>query len=185
MTNIFSNSRTVPNSLQQETGEDFELESMEQEAYLAILRTASLLEAEGNRVFKTYGLTGASYNILRVLERAGKSGRNCGDIGRRLITDVPDITRLIDRLEKLNLVTRERAVNDRRVVHVTITPSGRKAVNELKPQLLELQEALIGHLGQSKLRTLILGLATIRRCPGLAARDAEKPLAVCKKERSA
>jgi DNA-binding MarR family transcriptional regulator len=96
----------------------------EQEAYLNLLRTVSVLSADAERLLKESGLSEATYNILRILRGSGEAGRACGEIGRDMITRVPDVTRLVDRLEEQGLVTRARIAEDRRVVKVQITRAG-------------------------------------------------------------
>lgn len=149
-------------TLQEETGENFTFDSPTQEAVLSLFRTSSLIEAALNRVFRPFGLSGATYNILRVVERSGKTGRCCGDIGRGLITAVPDVTRLVDRLEKLQYVIRERSPEDRRMVHVVITDSGKKVIRELRPQLAAAQDELLGDVSASDLKQLTKLLGRVR-----------------------
>ena len=149
-------------SLQQEVGEDFPLDSVEQEAHLSIIRTANALENRINRLFRPYDLTGVAYNILRVLERAGKDGLPCSDIGRRLITEVPDMTRLLDRLEQLGYVARLRCTKDRRVVRARIVPKGRKAIRDLRKTIETFHQEQLGHMSPQKLRLLVTLLAEAR-----------------------
>ncbi len=129
-------------------------DSAEQETYRLLIRTASRLEAELNRVFRPYDLTGATYNILRVLERAGGEGRSCGDIAQQLIAEVPDMTRLLDRLERLGYVVRERSRVDRRMVKVSVTERGLDAVRALEEPVRECHRKQLGHMKSEKLQQL-------------------------------
>jgi len=147
----------VTQTKETKTGE-VPVDSPEQAAFTLLVKTAARLEAELNRVFRPLDLTGATYNILRILDVAGTNGRSCGDISEQLIAEVPDMTRLLDRLERLGYVLRERSNIDRRMVKVTITDKGRAVLDSLKepvaschkrqfselsePQLLELQNLL-------------------------------------------
>lgn len=96
----------------------------EQEAWLNLLRTLSVLTEPVERLFKEHGLSEATYNALRILRGSGQAGRACSEIGRDMVTRVPDVTRIIDRLEKAGLATRCRVVEDRRVVLIKITDKG-------------------------------------------------------------
>src|SRR5882672_6173362 len=95
-------------------------ESLEQEAMLNVVRTADVLSAEMNDLFKDAGLSAAQYNVLRILRGAGEP-LACGEIGGRMITRDPDVTRLLDRLTKRKLVSRCRQQSDRRIVSMKIT----------------------------------------------------------------
>jgi DNA-binding MarR family transcriptional regulator len=134
----------------------------EQESYRVLIRTASRLEAELNRVFRPYELTSATYNILRVLERAGGEGRSCGDIAEQLIAEVPDMTRLLDRLERLGYVVRERSRVDRRMVKVSVTEKGLDAVRSLEQPVRDCHHKQLGHMGADKLKELSRLLEEIR-----------------------
>jgi DNA-binding MarR family transcriptional regulator len=137
-------------------------ESPEQDTYRLLIRTASRLEAELNRVFRPYDLTGATYNILRVLERAGGEGRSCGDIAQQLIAEVPDMTRLLDRLERLGYVVRERSRVDRRMVKVSVTEKGLEAVRALEEPVRDCHRRQLGHIKPERLEQLRQSLSEIR-----------------------
>jgi DNA-binding MarR family transcriptional regulator len=131
-----------------------EQEPLEQTVYSLLIRTAARLEAELNRVFRPLDLTGATYSILKVLESAGVSGRSCGDISEQLIAEVPDMTRLLDRLERLGYVMRERSNIDRRMVKVTITDKGRAVLDGLREPVQACHKRQLGTVGEAKLREL-------------------------------
>ncbi|MFN4895529.1 MAG: MarR family winged helix-turn-helix transcriptional regulator [Pseudomonadota bacterium] len=144
-----------PNKSADEKGVvQFELEPIEQSTYALLVRAAARLEAELNRVFRPVDLTAATYNILLVLQDAGYSGRSCGDISEQLVAEVPDMTRLLDRLERLGYVARERSSIDRRMVKVTITAKGLSILEGLKESVRDCHIRQLGHLGQDKLTEL-------------------------------
>src|SRR3954470_1607632 len=109
--------------LQQEIRKREPFASVEQEAVLNLFRTSDRMQHRFAKLFREYGLTPSQYNILRILRGEGKA-MPCLEIAQRTITVVPGITGLIDRLEQAGLVSRQRSVEDRRVVNVTITPAG-------------------------------------------------------------
>ncbi|HTE17140.1 MAG TPA: MarR family transcriptional regulator, partial [Armatimonadota bacterium] len=94
-------------------------------------------------------------NVLRILRGAGERGLTASDIGDRMITRDPDVTRLVDRLEKRGLVDRWRCGEDRRVVWTRISPAGRELIDPLDVPVHELHVAQLRHLGADKLRTLV------------------------------
>src|SRR2546425_1236583 len=108
-------------------------ESAEQEAMLNLLRTADVLAGEMADVIKPAGLSPTQYNVLRILRGAGGEGLPCGEIASRMITRDPDVTRLLDRMEKRGLVRRWRGEKDRRVVCAGITAAGAKLQKDLDP----------------------------------------------------
>src|ERR1700685_3235300 len=106
--------------LQRELKKKRPFESPEQEALLNLVRTNDRFQFRFARLFREYGLTPSQYNVLRILRGEGKP-LPCLEIADRLIAAVPAITGLIDRLERMELITRLRSTEDRRVVYVTIT----------------------------------------------------------------
>jgi len=106
--------------------------SLEQEVYLSILRTASELSYAVDRFFRSYNITPSQYNVLRILRGAGEDGLCRNEISERMVTATPDMTRLLDRMEKAGWVTRERAEEDRRQVSTHITKSGMELLARLE-----------------------------------------------------
>ena len=135
---------------------------LEQEVFISILRTAELLDSEFSRLLKPKKLTNAAYNVLRILRGAGPEGLACGDIADRMINRDPDITRLVDRLEKRGLVARERQTDDRRVVKVVITRAGLSLLSELDEPVLETHKQQLKHVGKKRLAELMQLLAVVR-----------------------
>ena len=129
--------------------------STEEEAFLAVQRTASELNQGIAELLKPLGLTAPQYNVLRILRGAGNAGLACREIGARLVARDPDVTRLLDRMEKQGLIARARESADRRVVITRITPKGRELVTKLDKPVSELHLRQLGHLGQAKLQTLL------------------------------
>src|ERR1700730_5946492 len=97
----------------------------EEAAFLDLLRATDMLSRGLIAVLKTEDLSSTQYNVLRIL-RGAPEGLPCGEIANRMITKDPDITRLLDRLEKRGLISRTRAIKDRRMVLTRITPEGLK-----------------------------------------------------------
>ena len=136
--------------------------SREQEAYLSLLRTADALAATVEAKLKQFGLTGTQYNALRNLRGAGAEGLPCSEIDERMITRDPDITRLLNRLQKRGLVTRTRAKADRRVIHGKITAAGLKLLREMDEPVERHNREMLKRVGQEKLGQLIDLLELVR-----------------------
>ncbi len=125
----------------------------EEVAYLDLLRTTDLLSRRLTQVLKTEDLSSNQYNVLRIL-RGAADGLPCGEIGTRMITRDPDITRLLDRLEKRTLISRNRKIKDRRMVMAHITSEGTELLARLDEPVREAHRRQLGHLGKERLRTL-------------------------------
>ena len=125
----------------------------EEAAFLDLLRTCDLLSRGPAQVLKTEDLSATQYNVLRIL-RGSPEGLPCGEIGSRMITRDPDITRLLDRLEKRELISRCRETKDRRMVMARITQEGLKLLARLDAPVQESHRKQLGHLGRERLRAL-------------------------------
>jgi MarR family transcriptional regulator, organic hydroperoxide resistance regulator len=145
-----------------EIGKSGPFESPEQEVLLNCLRTADWLTRAVVDVLKPSGLSTTQYNVLRILRGVSGQGINCQEIGQRMITRDPDLTRLLDRVEKRGLVSRQRPEEDRRIVRTTITQAGLDLLSQLDTPVREVHHRLLGHLGQEKLATLSLLLEQAR-----------------------
>ena len=125
----------------------------EEVAFLDLLRTTDILSRGLVTVLKTEDISANQYNVLRIL-RGSPDGLPCGEIASRMITRDPDITRLLDRLEKRGLISRCRETKDRRMVMARITPQGFKLLARLDEPVEETHRKQLGHLGGERLRAL-------------------------------
>jgi DNA-binding MarR family transcriptional regulator len=133
----------------------------EEAAYLDLLRTTDGLSRPLSEVLKAEDLSATQYNVLRIL-RGAPDGLTCGEIGNRMITRDPDITRLLDRLERRGLISRSRGGQDRRVVLARIAPKGLEVLARLDEPVRQTHRKLLGHLGPERLRALERLLAACR-----------------------
>ena len=131
-----------------------DFDSPEQEALLNLLRTAGHLAGDLDRIFKTYGLSQPLYNVLRILRGQQGEGLACSHIGERMVTRVPDVTRLIDKLIKLGFASRERSTSDRRVVLISITRPGLALLAKMDKPVNEQDRAALAHLSARELKDL-------------------------------
>ena len=152
----------MPSSLYSELKQRKPFATVEQEAAVSLARTAARLEHAAADVLKPYGLTPTQYNALRILRGAEPDGLGRNEVRDRLISPVPDATRLLDRLADMGLVVRARGGDDRRVVVARITRAGLDLIAPLDAVLERLHRRQLGHLGERKLRTLVNLLAEAR-----------------------
>lgn len=147
--------------LQKELKKKGDFDSPAQEATLNILRTSDQLQNRLGRLFREYGLTPSQYNVLRILRGEGKPLPSL-EIAERTIQVVPAITGLIDRLEKQELVRRERSTEDRRVVYVEITSKAKQILKKIDKPLLQLHQDLLGHLSDREIATITRLMEKVR-----------------------
>ncbi|MEZ5345490.1 MAG: MarR family transcriptional regulator [Pyrinomonadaceae bacterium] len=137
-------------------------ESLEHEAFLNLQRTTDFLMRKVTDALKPFGITPPQYNVLRILRGAGESGLINREIGERMLTFVPDVTRMLDRLEKRDLVCRERGVEDRRLVTACITEEGLNLLSDLDQVFSDLNKELLGVCNKRTLTELIGTLERLR-----------------------
>lgn len=137
--------------------------SLEQMAFLNLQRTAALLNRDMAGILKRAGLTPGAFNVLHILKGAGPEGRTCGEIFERLVSPVPDVTRLLDRVTAKGWASRRRATSDRRVVRTLITEAGLRLLEEIDPQVQEAHRRQLSHLTREQLEMLNALLEEARR----------------------
>jgi DNA-binding MarR family transcriptional regulator len=129
-------------------------ESAVQEAFLNVLVTADHLRAQTERLCAELGLTASQYNVLRILRGVHPEGHSRCEIARRMIERAPDITRLVDRLEKRGWVERVRSARDRRLSISRITPAGLELLETIGPRLVEVQRDFAARVPEQDCREL-------------------------------
>ena len=137
--------------------------SRQEEAFIAILRTADKLQIQLVDLLKPHGLTPTQFNALRILRGAGEAGLPCSEIGERMINHDPDITRLLDRLEQRGLVQRRRDQKDRRVHLARITRDGLEILKNLDQPVEEFHHRSMPKVGEASLKSLIRQLDNVRQ----------------------
>jgi DNA-binding MarR family transcriptional regulator len=140
--------------------------SAAQEAFLSIQRTADALSQKVEQFLKPWEISGTQYNVLRILRGAGPEGLRCGEIGERMVAHDPDITRLLDRMEKSGWIERARDTRDRRVVLTCINRRGLDLLKEIDKPIEAFTQELGSHIPEKRFRELIDILDEIRNGPG-------------------
>lgn len=148
--------------LQKELKQTKPFGSLEEEVLLNLARTAEHVSTQLAGVLKRADLTLTQYNVLRILRGAGEEGLTCGEISERMVTRDSDVTRLLDRLGKRGLITRERPETNRRIVVTRITGEGLSLLAELDGPVQEANRTAASHLGRARLKTLTELLEELR-----------------------
>jgi DNA-binding MarR family transcriptional regulator len=140
---------------------------LEDQLFVTILKTADSLSQDAEQIIKSTGLTATQYNVLRILRGAEREGLLCRGIADRMISRDPDMTRLLDRLEKQGWISRQRQQDDRRVIIARITAEGLKLLKKLDQPVHDLHQAQFRHMPGAKLKQLAELLSEVqKREPG-------------------
>jgi DNA-binding MarR family transcriptional regulator len=137
--------------------------SAAEEALLNLQRTADCFRRDFQQALKPYGITATQYNALRILRGAADEALTCSELGERLVSSDPDITRLLNRLQRRGLIERQRDTHDRRSVKTVISPAGLHLLQKLTPLIEEHTDERVRHMGQAKLEALIDLLEDLRQ----------------------
>ena len=151
----------MPSRLQAEIKQNKPFASLRHEAILSLLRTAAVVDHATDEALRPYGVTSTQFNVLRILRGAGANGLCGREIGERMINRVPDVPRLLERLEKAGFISRERDPNDRRHVTARITTKGEELLSEIDGVSMPIEQRF-KQLTEDQLRTLIDALDIVR-----------------------
>ena len=149
-------------SLQHEISQRRPFHSLQEEAYLNILRTASQLTDALELLLKPTGITLVQYNVLRILRGSEPDGLCRNELRDRMLNRMPDVTRLLDRMEESGLVSRSREEADRRQVRTQLTARARRMVDELDDKVRAEHQRQLGHLSEDQLSSMIELLSAAR-----------------------
>lgn len=149
-------------SLQEELKQGRPFAHPSTEALIAIQRTAAILEHGIQEILRPFGVTPTQYNVLRILRGAGENGLCGREVGERLVAQVPDVSRLLDRMDEMGLLTRERDEDDRRHVTARITAKGRRTLTDAQPALEAEEQRLFEGVPEGTISALIAGLDAVR-----------------------
>ena len=140
-------------TLQAEIKQSKPFESLREELWLNISRTAAVVSHEVERRLRPHGLSPTQYNVLRILRGAGEAGLVQYEVGERLVAQVPDVPRILARMEKAGWVARVRGKTDRRVVRATLTDQGLKLVDQLDNTIRTVEDGLFAAMSESQIRS--------------------------------
>jgi DNA-binding MarR family transcriptional regulator len=136
--------------------------SLPEKAHLGVVRTAAVLVDAFEQMLKPHGITATQFNVLRILRGAAPAGLCRNELRDRLLTRMPDVSRLLDRMEEGGLVSRARESDDRRMVTTRITAKGRRLLDAVEDDVTDEHRRRFGHLSKDQLRELIALLSMVR-----------------------
>jgi DNA-binding MarR family transcriptional regulator len=136
--------------------------SPSQEALLNLFATSSWAWSRVTAALAPHGITPAQYNVLRILRGVYPGHHKCSDVGARLLDRTPDVTRLLDRIEREGWVERRRSRDDRRIVEVAITEAGLALLERVDEPAEAALVEVARHLSPSQLETLSALLEKLR-----------------------
>ena len=136
---------------------------LEDHLFVSLLKLADSLSQQAEVVIKSAGLTPAQYNVLRILRGAEPEGLPCHGIAERMISRDPDMTRLLDRMERHAWISRQRQQDDRRVIKTRITPEGLKLLRKLDQPVHDLHKGQFRHIPAARLKLLVELLTEVEK----------------------
>ncbi|MGH7624054.1 MAG: MarR family winged helix-turn-helix transcriptional regulator [Gemmatimonadaceae bacterium] len=139
--------------------------TLQHEAQLSVIRTGAMLVDDFDQMLAPYGLGGAQFNVLRILRGAGADGLCRNELRDRMLTRMPDMTRLLDRMERAGLVARTRKHEDRRMVTTRLTREGRQLIDSIDAEAAREQKRRFRSLSDAQLRTLVALLEEVQQQP--------------------
>jgi DNA-binding MarR family transcriptional regulator len=146
--------------------------ALEDRLFVSILKSADSLAQDAEQLIKSQGLTPAQYNVLRILRGAEPEGLLCRGISERMISRDPDMTRLLDRMEKRDLITRQRQKDDRRVIKTRITAAGLALLKKLDQPVRELHKGQFSHMSAPRMKTLVESLEELMQRKSVPTEEA-------------
>lgn len=132
------------------------------EVATAVLRTADALRRRVAAALAPHGITSQQYNVLRILRGAHPGSLPTLEVAARMIEQTPGVTRLLDRLEAMGLVRRERGTEDRRLVECVVTASGLELLASLDQPIDAVNRDAVRALSASEQRSLLALLGRLR-----------------------
>lgn len=152
----------MPGRLQDEIRQTKPFRSLRQEAILSIFRTAAVMAHAWEQALRPHGITLTQYNALRILRGAGPEGASRHEVASRMVTPVPDVSRLLDRMMEAGLITRARGTDDRRTVRARVTEKGLSLLGELDEPSYALPNHWLSHMADGEVERLLRSLEKAR-----------------------
>ncbi|HBJ34841.1 MAG TPA: MarR family transcriptional regulator [Planctomycetaceae bacterium] len=153
-------SNDQPSSL---SSDAIEFDSIEQRVFLHLWRTYDLLKVFEDECLTKFEITAQQYNVLRILKSVSPEGLPTMQLGQRMISRGPDMTRMLDRLESRHLIKRQRQDSNRRVVEAWITAIGLSMLDSMHHEILTMHQKQVGHLSPDQHQQLIQLLRLVRK----------------------
>lgn len=130
-----------------------------------VLEAIIYLYTESRRLTKELArradLTGPQLTVVKILEQIGDM--SLSELSERIRAQNSTVTGIIDRMERENLVSRERSKEDRRVVYIKLTAKGRRLAEEIPVEPMEIFRGALESLSASEVRDLVKILGKVAR----------------------
>ncbi len=152
--------------LQREIKQGTPFASLKEEVWLNLLRTTAQLCHDVELRLRPFGLSTTQYNVLRILRGAGPHGLCQYEIKDRLVAAVPDVPRILERMEKAGWVRRVKAETDKRLMMSTLTSAGTALAARLDDPVLAMMADLFQGLSEGEMKRLNELLVAARRIRG-------------------
>jgi len=151
--------------LKEELGLKKEFASPAHEALLNIYYTASIMKKRADEFFGQYGLTDVQFNLMNLLyyESGKDGGLSQAQISDMMLVNRANITSLVDRMEKAELVTRTAHANDRRYNIIKLTAKGKNLYAKVEPHYFEKVQAAMVSLDVGELKKITATLEKVRK----------------------
>ncbi len=152
-------------ALKEELGLKKDFASPAHEALLSIYYTASIMKKRADDFFGKFGLTDVQFNLMNLLyyESGKEGGLSQAQISDMMLVNRANITSLVDRMEKAELVTRTAHANDRRYNIIKLTSKGRNLYTKVEPHYLEQVKKVMSPLDAAELKRITGMLEKVRR----------------------
>ncbi len=138
-------------------------DSLEQQVFLELWRSYDRLKAEEEKTFDRFEISSQQYNALRLLHAAEPESLRVSELGQRMVTRAPDMTRMLDKLESRGWIKRIRRDENRRAIEVSLTTKGRQLLERMSQPVLDCSKRQLGHLSRGRLQELISLLREVRQ----------------------
>ncbi|MHC4155747.1 MAG: MarR family winged helix-turn-helix transcriptional regulator [Planctomycetota bacterium] len=151
-------------ALEQELGLRKPIELLGHRALLNIYFTASCLKKRADEFFRGFGLTDVQFNVMMLLQyQSGpEGGLSQAKLSDMMLVNRANITSLVDRMEKAQLVVRTASPDDRRYNIVKMTGRGRKLFAKVQPLYARQVQQIMAVFKQAEQKRLIGMLGRIR-----------------------
>ena len=139
-----------------------------------VLEAIIYLYTESRRITKELAkradLTGPQLTVVKLLEQVGDL--SLSELSDKIRAQNSTVTGIIDRMEREGLVTRERSKEDRRVVHIRLTPKGQTLAGEIPVEPMEIFKGALESLSGQEMRDLMRIMTKVaKRVKQIVRRD--------------
>ena len=144
----------MTSKLQEEIKQGKPFRSPQEELWLNLARTTAMASHVIEQGLRQHGLSPTQYNVLRILRGAGPAGLCQYEIGDRLVAQVPDVPRIVERMAKAGLLQRTRGTSDRRMVMASLTEAGLQLVGSLDEPVAAMVSGIFSGLADAEVEKL-------------------------------